>query len=138
MKILFVENILLLSALFIFACCTDDISEDNPLPAYTADGKWLWSPVPTDRTYANTMYEFEDGNVYTSYPNCGSIDNLCTDADFNALNATDRIPGFDTYTFDDNTLIWDGTPLGITFVCNGGIIQFENSSKLWRLNSDCN
>jgi len=34
------------------------------------------------------MFEFVDGNVYTSYAvNCGWEDNLCTDADFNALDA---------------------------------------------------
>jgi hypothetical protein len=65
------KNILLLSALFIFACLSDNNdSEDNPLPVYTVEGKWLWSPDPEDRTYANTMFEFLDGNVYTSYANC--------------------------------------------------------------------
>ena len=86
--------ILLSSALLIFACSSDDESEDNPLPAYTVEGKWLWSPAPDDRTYANTMYEFLDGNVYTSYAaNCGWEDNYCTDADFNVLDESDRIPG---------------------------------------------
>ena len=51
-----------------FTSCSND-SEDNPLPAYTVEGKWLWSPDPEDRTYANTMFEFVDGNVYTSYAN---------------------------------------------------------------------
>ena len=60
------KKLLLFSALLIFACSSDD-SEDNPLPAYTVEGKWLWSPDPEDRTYANTMFEFVDGNVYTSY-----------------------------------------------------------------------
>jgi hypothetical protein len=83
-----VKKLLSLSALFIFACS----SEDNSLPAYTVEGKWLWSPDPDDRIYTNTMYEFLDGYVYTSYANC-SNDNLCTDEDFKALDATDRIPG---------------------------------------------
>jgi hypothetical protein len=122
-KSLVTSGVLLIIATFM-SCEKDTVKPIKP--SYSIEGKWLWSPSE-NRADANTMYEFEDGNVYTSYPNCGSIDNLCTDADFNALNATDRIPGFDTYTFDDNTLIWDGTPLGITFVCNGGIIQFENS-----------
>ena len=129
--------ILLSSALFIFACSSDDNSEDIPLPAYTVEGKWLWSPDPDDRTYANTMFEFVDGNVYTSYANCGSIDNLCTDADFNALDATDRIPGVDTYTFDGNTLTWDDISRAVSFECDGGVMLNENSYKLWRLNSDC-
>ena len=28
-------------ALFVVSC--EDDSEDNPLPAYTVEGKWLWS-----------------------------------------------------------------------------------------------
>ena len=119
-----------------FTSCSND-SEDNPLPAYTVEGKWLWSPDPEDRTYANTMFEFVDGNVYTSYANCTNT-NPCTDADFNALDATDRIPGVDTYTFDGNTLIWDEISRAVSFECDGGIMLNENSYKLWRLNSDCN
>ena len=112
-----------------FTSCSND-SEDNPLPAYTVEGKWLWSPDPEDRTSANTMFEFLDGNVYTSYAS--------TDADFNALDATDRIPGVDTYTFDGNTLIWDEISRAVSFECDGGIMLNENSYKLWRLSSDCN
>ena len=112
-----------------FTSCSND-SEDNPLPAYTVEGKWLWSPDPEDRTSANTMFEFLDGNVYTSYAS--------TDADFNALDATDRIPGIDTYTFDGNTLIWDEISRAVSFECDGGIMLNENSYKLWRLSSDCN
>jgi hypothetical protein len=124
-----------------FTSCSND-SEDNPLPAYTVEGKWLWSPDPEDRTYANTMFEFVDGNVYTSYANClNPLDpspNNCTDEDFNALDATDRIPGVDTYTFDGNTLIWDEISRAVSFECDGGIMLNENSYKLWRLSSDCN
>jgi hypothetical protein len=87
------NSILLIVAAIAFTSCVD-----GPEILYTVEGKWLWSPDPDDRTYANTMFEFVDGNVYTSYANCGSTDNLCTDADFNALDATDRIPGVDTYT----------------------------------------
>ena len=112
-----------------FTSCSND-SEDNPLPAYTVEGKWLWSPDPEDRTSANTMFEFVDGNVYTSYAS--------TDADFNALDATDRIPGIDTYTFDGNTLIWDEISRAVSFECDGGIMLNENSYKLWKLSSDCN
>ena len=119
-----------------YTSCSND-SEDNPLPAYTVEGKWLWSPNPEDRTYANTMFEFADGNVYTSYANCTNT-NPCTDADFNALDATDRIPGVDTYTFDGNTLIWDEISRAVSFECDGGIMLNENSYKLWRLSSDCN
>ena len=132
------KKLLLLSALLIFACSSDD-SEDNPLPAYTVEGKWLWSPDPEDRTYANTMFEFVDGNVYTSYAaNCGWAENYCTDADFNALDPTDRIPGVETYVFDGDTLIWGEYQRAVSFECDGGIMLNENSYKLWRLNSDCN
>ena len=134
----FMKKQLFLSALFIFACSNDDDSENNPLPAYSVEGKWLWSPDPNDRAYVNTMYEFEDGNVYTSYANCGSIDNLCTDEDFNALNSTDRIQVVDKYTFDENTLLWNEISLTISFECEGGIMLFENGGKLSRLNSNCN
>ena len=120
------KKLLLIFSLLIFSFSCDD--EDNPLPAYTVEGKWLWSPDPADRTYANTMFEFVDGNVYTSYAS--------TDADFNALDATDRIPGFDTYTFDGNTLIWDEISRAVSFECDGGIMLNENSYKLWRLSSD--
>ncbi|MDB0026602.1 hypothetical protein N9E92_05340 [Polaribacter sp.] len=124
------KNFFLIAFVFmIFTSCNND-SEDNPLPAYTVEGKWLWSPDPEDRTSANTMFEFLDGNVYTSYASTG--------ADFNALDATDRIPGFDTYTFDGNTLIWDEISRTVSFECDGGIMLNENSYKLWRLSSDCN
>ena len=131
------KKLLLISSLLIFSFSCDDESDDNPLPAYTVEGKWLWSPDPEDRTYANTMFEFADGNVYTSYANCTNT-NPCTDADFNALDATDRIPGVDTYSFDGNTLIWDEISRAVSFECDGGIMLNENSYKLWRLSSDCN
>ena len=121
-----------------FTSCNNDTLV-NPLPAYTVEGKWLWSPDPEDRTYANTMYEFVNGNRYESYTaNCGWANNLCTDADFNALDSTDRIPGIDIYTFDGNTLVLDGISQLVSFECDGGIMLFENGAKLWRLNSDCN
>ena len=118
-----------------FTSCSND-SEDNPLPAYTVEGKWLWSPDPEDRTYANTMFEFIDGNVYTSYADCWP--ELCTDAEWNALDSSDRIPGVDTYTFDGDTLIWDEISRAVSFECDGGIMLNENSYKLWKLSSDCN
>ena len=118
-----------------FTSCNND-SDENPLPAYTVEGKWLWSPDPEDRTYANTMFEFVDGNVYTSYADCWP--ELCTDAEWNALDSSDRIPGVDTYTFDGDTLIWDEISRAVSFECDGGIMLNENSYKLWRLSSDCN
>jgi len=132
------KKLLLISTLLMFTFSCDDDSEDNPLPSYTVEGKWLWSPDPEDRTYANTMYEFVNGNRYTSYAaNCGWADNLCTDADFNALDSNDRIPGIDIYTFDGNTLVLDEISQLVSFECDGGIMLFENGAKLWRLSSDC-
>jgi hypothetical protein len=130
------KKLLLISSLLIFSFSCDDESDDNPLPAYTVEGKWLWSPDPEDRTYANTMFEFIDGNVYTSYADCWP--ELCTDAEWNALDSSDRIPGVDTYTFDGDTLIWDEISRAVSFECDGGIMLNENSYKLWRLSSDCN
>ena len=129
---------LLVLATTIFSCDSNNEPDHlDPEPTYSVEGKWLWSPDPDDRTYANTMFEFADGNVYTSYANCGSVDNFCTDADFNALDATDRIPGVDTYSFDGNTLTWGDYSRTVSFECDGGIMLNENSYKLWRLNSDC-
>ena len=130
------KNIFLL-ALSIFTLFSCEKDQNLPAPYYSIEGKWLWSPDPEDRTYSNTMFEFVDGNVYTSYANCTNT-NPCTDADFNALDATDRIPGVDTYTFDGNTLIWDEISRAVSFECDGGIMLNENSYKLWRLSSDCN
>jgi hypothetical protein len=127
--------LVLFFALFLVSC--EDDSEDYPLPAYTVEGKWLWSSDPEDRTYANTMFEFVDGNVYTSYANCTNT-NPCSDSDFNALDSSDRIPGAETYTFDGNTLIWNEIPRAVSFECDGGIMLNENGGKLWRLSSDCN
>ena len=129
---------LLVLATTIFSCDSNNEPDHlDPEPTYSVEGKWLWSPDPDDRTYVNTMFEFADGNVYTSYANCGSVDNFCTDADFNALDATDRIPGVDTYTFDGDTLTWGEFPRAVSFECDGGIMINENSYKLWKLNSDC-
>ena len=131
-------SLLLVLLVTIVSCDSNNVPDHvDPEPFYTVEGKWLWSPDPDDRTYVNTMFEFVDGNVYTSYANCGSVDNFCTDADFNALDATDRIPGVDTYTFDGDILTWGEFPRAVSFECDGGIMINENSYKLWRLNSDC-
>jgi hypothetical protein len=131
------NSILLIVAAIAFTSCVDgpEILGANPVE-YTVDGKWLWSPDPEDRTYANTMFEFVDGNIYTSYANCTST-NPCTNADFNALDATDRIPGVDTYTFDGDTLTWGEFSRAVSFECDGGIMLNENGYTLWKLDSDC-
>ena len=130
------NTILLLLLLTIFSCGNSDDSEVLEEQTYTVEGKWLWSPDPDDRTFANTMYEFVDGTRYTSYANCTSS-NPCSNSDFNALDATDRIPGEKTYTFNDYILIIDGITQTVSFRCDGGILVFENGGTLWRLSSDC-
>ena len=134
MKTLF----LVLIVAIVFTSCDDGPEIPGMVEPidYTVEGKWLWSPDPDDRTYANTMYEFEDGTRYTSYANCTSS-NPCSNSDFNALDATDRIPGEKTYTFNDYILTIDGITQNVSFRCDGGILVFENGVTLWRLSSDC-
>ena len=128
--------LLLVLATTIFSCGNRYDSEVLEEPTYTVEGKWLWSPDPDDRTYANTMYEFVDGTRFTSYANC-TASNPCNNEDFNALDASDRIPGTETYTFNDFTLTIGGIAQTISFRCDGGILVFENGGTLWRLSSDC-
>ena len=125
------KKLLLFSALLIFACSSDDDSDDNPLPAYTVEGKWLWSPSE-NRIDANTMYEYLDGTIYTYYGD------YPTDAYWNSLDSSDRIPGTDSYTYDGYTLIIDGIQEIVSFECDGGKMFFENGGQYWRLSSDCN
>ncbi|MGB4742758.1 MAG: hypothetical protein WBH49_03855 [Flavobacteriaceae bacterium] len=132
------KKLLLLSALFIIACSSDDSSEDSPLPTYTIEGKWLIEgTVPA----GNTMYLFEDGVRYTYY---------CVEGDCNALynsyeaNDGNHIPTTNPYTFENNVLTVDlhfGNELvtPVAFECDGGEAHFETPEySLFRLNSDCN
>ncbi|MDB2492790.1 hypothetical protein N9X15_01390 [Flavobacteriaceae bacterium] len=132
------KKLLLLSALLIFACSSDDSSEDSPLPTYTIEGKWLIEgSVPA----GNTMYLFEDGVRYTYY---------CVEGDCNALynsyeaNDGNHIPTTNPYTFENNVLTVDlhfGNELvtPVAFECDGGEAHFETPEySLFRLNSDCN
>ena len=109
------------------------ISCDKNTPEYSIEGKWIWSPS-LDRADANTMYEFVDGSIYKSYcVTCPADDDY-----WNSLDSTDRIPGVDSYTFDGDTLIWNGTPIGITFECEGGNLMYNGQfAQKWRLSSDC-
>ena len=133
------KNILyLFLALTMFACSSDDSSEDSPLPTYTIEGKWLIEgTVPA----GNTMYLFEDGVRYTYY---------CVEGDCNALynsyeaNDGNHIPTTNPYTFENNVLTVDlhfGNELvtPVAFECDGGEAHFETPEySLFRLNSDCN
>jgi hypothetical protein len=112
----------------IFTSCNND-SDDNVLPLNTVEGKWLWSPTE-NRADANTMYEFVNGTRYKYYGT--------SNEDWNALDSSDRIPGEDIYTFDENTLTINETANVVTFECDGGIMYFPNGAKFWRLSSDCN
>ena len=124
--------LILTLSIFAFSCEKETIE-----PTYTVEGKWLWSPSES-REHSNTMYEYVDGIIYTSYADCWP--ELCTDADFNALDESDRIPGTDSYTWDSDmqtVTSEDGNSAVVTFECDGGIWAFSNGSKLWRLSSDC-
>ena len=124
---------IILLAFIALVSCEEDTN--LPAPYYSIEGKWLWSPILDDRTYANTMYEYDNGLIYTSYADCWP--DQCTDDDFNALDATDRIPGTESYEYDGYTVIIDGIQEIVTFECDGGIMLFENGGKLWRLSSNC-
>lgn len=133
------KKLFLLSALLIFACSSDDDSENNPLPAYTIEGKWLSSPSQ-DRADANTMYEFIDGIRYTYY----CITCPGDDAYWNSLDTSDALPTLNPYTFENDTLRVDlhfGNELvaPLIFECDGGKVYLDgpNSHHLYRLNSDC-
>jgi len=122
--------LILLSVTVLISCEKD--SED-PAPYYSIEGKWLWS-FSENRADANTMYEFTNGNVYTYYSVTFPSDNDY----WNSLDSSDRIPGVDSYTFDGDTLIWNGTPRAVTFECDGGKLFLDGQfSQLWRLSSDC-
>lgn len=126
-KSLVTSGVLLIIATFM-SCEKDTVKPIKP--SYSIEGKWLWSPSE-NRADANTMYEFVDGIRYTSY---------AINTDFNALDSSDRIPGTETYAFNGDTLVLDGTPLGITFECDGGIVLMHKgqlTNQLWRLSSDC-
>ncbi len=102
-------------------------------PFYTVEGKWIWSPSE-NRADANTMYEFVDGTIYTSYCiTCPGDDDY-----WNSLDSSDRIPGVESYSFDGDTLVWNGTARAVTFECDGGKLHLDNVfSHLWRLSSNC-
>jgi len=128
---------LLVLATTIFSCDSNNEPDHvDPEPTYSVEGKWLWSPDPDDRTYANTMYEFVDSTRFTSYANC-TASNPCNNEDFNALDASDRIPGTETYSYNDFTLTINGIAQTVSFRCDGGILVFENGGTLLRLSSDC-
>ena len=120
-------------ALSVLALAVVFIGCEKGTSQYSIEGKWIWSPSE-NRADANTMYEFVNGNVYTSYCIICPGD----DAYWNSLDSNDRIPGVGNYTFDGDTLIWNGTPRSITFECDGGKLYMDNAfSDLWRLTSDC-
>jgi len=83
---------ILIIAMVMFTALT---SCEKSNPVYTIEGKWIWSPSES-RADANTMYEFIDGNIYTSYCiTCPGDDDY-----WNSLDSSDRIPGVHSYSFD--------------------------------------
>ena len=132
------KKLLLFSALLIFACSSDDSSEDSPLPTYTIEGKWLIEGMIPE---GNTMYLYKDGLRYTYYCVEGDCNSL-----YNSYEANDgnHIPNPLNYTYENDILTVDlnfGNELvtPITFECDGGEAYFETSGySLFKLNSDCN
>ena len=134
------KKLLLLSAILIFACSSNDNSEDTNLPApyYSIEGKLLieWT-IPA----GNTIYLYEDVVRYTYY---------CVESDCNALynsyeaNDGNHLPTTNPYTFENNVLTVDlhfGSELvtPVAFECDGGEAYFETPEySLFRLNSNCN
>ena len=57
------RNIILLSTLLIFACSSGDGSEDVPLPAYTVEGKWIWSPSERANAFLNMQVKIEQMQI---------------------------------------------------------------------------
>ena len=119
--------------LAVLAVLASVISCEKSNPDYTIEGKWIWSPSEF-RADANTMYEFVDGNVYTTYCiTCPGDDDY-----WNSLDSTDRIPGVGAYIFYGDTLVWNGTSRGVSFECDGGKLYLDDSfSHLWKLSLDC-
>jgi|SaaInlLV_10m_DNA_1039704.scaffolds.fasta_scaffold14700_3 hypothetical protein len=131
------KKLLLLSVFLIFACSNDDESDDNPLPAYTVEGRWLWSPG--FGASANTMYEFLNGTRYTYY--CDDFGNECDETYWNSLETLDAIPGTITYTFETNILTIDSVEQEVAFECDGGKLYFVSANySLYRIgvDQDCN
>ena len=90
--------------LSVLALSVTFISCETGTSQYSIEGKWIWSPSE-NRADANTMYEFVNGVRYTYCIICPG-----DDAYWNSLDSNDRIPGVGSYTFDGDTLIWNGTP----------------------------
>ncbi len=141
------KKVVLLSALFIAGCASDADSEDNPLPAHTIEGKWVYpanTPFVNDQGISNTMYLFKDGIRYTYY----CISEMSEDCEslYESFEAGDgnHIPGTNPYTFNNDTLTVDlhfGNTLttSLTFECNGNKVNFQESDfSLTRLGTTCN
>ena len=127
--------LLLLFIPLVFSCDKEGVND--PL-IYSIEGKWVWSPSE-NRSDTNTMYEFVDGVRYTYY----CLDCPGDDDYWNSLEESDRIPGANPYTYENDTLRVDlhfGNELValITFECDGGKLFMDGEfSNLWRLSSDC-
>lgn len=75
----------------------------------------------------------QDGTICRSY--CSTCS---SDEDYwNSLDSSDQIPRIHSYTFDGNTLLWDGTQRTVTFECNGVKVEFSSGKNLLKLNSAC-
>ena len=139
------KKLLLFSALLIFACTSDD-SNDNTLPAYTIEGKWLFladTPGIGEQGISNTMYLFENGIRYTYYCTSELSDDCESLYESFEVGDENHIPGTNPYIFENDTLRVDlhfGSELvtPIIFECNGGEAYFETPGySLVRLSSGC-
>lgn len=130
--------------LSLFSCKKEDVqptTPSNPVE-YTIEGKWLYEE---EANLSNVMYIFEDGKRYTYYCGGGNCDSLY--ATFEAGD-TNAIPGYNEYTFDNDTLIMDLNfgniqTLPLAFECDGERINFQDPTSPdrfdWvRLGSNCN
>ena len=135
-------SLVLMAAVMLTGCETevnDPVDTNEPTDtsgpidsSYSIEGKWLWSPTVNVED-ANTMYEFVEGLRYTYYADCSTP---CDEDDWNALDSSDRIPGVDSYTFENDTLTINNSdvPLAVTFDCEK---VYFGDWHLWRLNADC-
>jgi hypothetical protein len=134
------KKLLLLFALLIFACSSDDGSDEGTVTDYSIEGKWIWSPL----TINDGMFIYEDGIRYTYYWDGVTPFEQLQEL-FNSYEAGDgnHIPATNNYTFENDVLTVDlnfGNELvtPITFECDGGEAYFETPEySLFRLNSDC-
>ena len=127
----------LIVVLFIMACSSDDVSNNNPLTTFTIEGKWVYP-----ENSLNTMYIYEAGIRYTYY--CVGSD---CESQYESFEAADgnHLPTTHPYKVE-NTMLTVDLHFGnewvapLTFECGGNKVTFAtpNPYYLNRLGYDCN